>query len=160
MSVNVGSPDSCCVCSAAAGETQAPVLDCHHAAGLQHQPARSHIMRLALLATPLSRSGGRLPDDATYSTSAVSGAAQDTCSPLTQNELRRLVREWVEELKGAELPPEKVLATVKTLVKEYVVPRYPHYADAKDDGVGRIAFVRDASQWCIEAYFEDRSDGR
>lgn len=101
-----------------------------------------------------------MPDDVTYSSSAVSDAAQLTSPPLTQNELRRLVREWVEELKGDELPPEKVLATVKTLVKEYVVPRYPHYADAKDDAVGRIAFVRDASRWCIEAYFGDSSDGR
>jgi len=79
---------------------------------------------------------------------------------LTPDELRRLVREWVEELKESELPPEKVLVTVKTLVKETIVPRFARYADATDDTDGQIAFVRDASKWCIEALFESTSGGR
>jgi len=116
-------------------------------------------MRSALLATPLSCPEAALRNDSIDSSNA-SYEARISGPSLTHDELRRRVRDWVEELKESKLPPEKVLVTVKTLVKETVVPRFSRYADATDDSDGQIAFVRDASKWCLEALFENTSDER
>ena len=88
-------------------------------------------------------------------TSSVVPMTDTTRPTLTRSELHRLVRYWVGMLKEAGLPPEEVLIAVKSLVHDTVVPRYSRYADPADHADARIAFVRDASQWCIEAYFED-----
>ena len=81
--------------------------------------------------------------------------ATESAQPaLTRAELHRLVRYWVGMLKEAGLPPEEVLIAVKALVRDTIVPRYKCYADEADEQEARIAFVRDASQWCIDAYFE------
>lgn len=96
-----------------------------------------------------------MPSDRIVSSSSavpVTDAARPT---LTRSELQRLVRYWVGMLKEAGLPPEEVLVAVKSLVHDTVVPRYGRYADPEDDADARVAFVRDAAQWCIDAYFED-----
>ena len=77
---------------------------------------------------------------------------------ITRAELRRLVRYWAGLLKEAGLAPEEVLIAVKALVRETIVPRYERYADGEKDDVPRIAFVRDAAQWCIDAYVEGPAD--
>jgi len=79
---------------------------------------------------------------------------------LTHAELQRLVRYWVAKLKGAGFLPEEVLIAVKSLVRETIVPHYTGYADETDQSDPGIAFVRDASQWCIEAYYEEAGDAR
>ena len=88
--------------------------------------------------------------DASQATPAPASSAP---SAITRAELRSTVRYWCLELKEAGLPPETVLVTVKLFVRDTIVPRYARYADATDDEA-RSAFVRDASRWCIEAYFE------
>ena len=96
--------------------------------------------------------------DASNSALAVSDSPRPT---LSHAELRRLVRYWVGMMKEAGLPPEEVLVAVKTLVRDTIVPRYGRYADGDDNTDTRVAFVRDAAQWCIEAYFERVSaDGK
>ena len=90
--------------------------------------------------------------DASNPALAVTDSAHPT---LTRAELQRLARYWTGTLKEAGLPPEEVLIAVKSLVRDTIVPRYRHYTDGNDDADARLAFVRDASQWCIEAYFED-----
>jgi hypothetical protein len=68
------------------------------------------------------------------------------------------VREWSVMLKSEGLPPERVLVVVKRFVHEAIAPAVTHYtqADAPDYRVD--ALVADASQWCIEAYFDSDSD--
>ena len=56
-------------------------------------------------------------------------------------------------LKDEGLPPEKVLVVVKRFVHEAIAPSVPRYADADASDYRRDALVADASQWCIEAYF-------
>ena len=75
-------------------------------------------------------------------------------STLSKDELRALVSEWTLMLKSDGLTPEKTLVRVKTLVREVVEPLVASYASTAitDD---RTAFLADASQWCIRAYFDD-----
>lgn len=89
--------------------------------------------------------------DASKSAFVATDSAQST---LTRAELHRLVRYWVGMLKEAGLPPEEVLIAVKALVRDTIVPRYKCYADDANEQEARFAFVRDVSQWCIDAYFE------
>ena len=70
------------------------------------------------------------------------------------------MRHWVGMLKEAGFPPEEVLIAVKSLVRETIVPRYSGYAEGQDGTDSRIAFVRDAAQWCIEAYYDDDANAR
>lgn len=62
-------------------------------------------------------------------------------------------------MKGEGFPPEKALVTVKALVKDAISPHIAHY-----DGAAlthdRTAPVADASQWCIDAYFNEAPERR
>lgn len=99
------------------------------------------------------------PDGVVHS-HVVSEAGKTPRPALTHAELRSLVRYWVGMLKGAGFPAEEVLIAVKSLVRETIVPRYSGYAEGHDETSARIAFVRDAAQWCIDAYYEDDVDDR
>jgi len=112
-------------------------------------------MRSALLATPPSSSEDAVLDDRIVPSNSAVPLTDATRPTLTRSDLQRLVRYWVGMLKEAGLPPEEVLVAVKSLVHDTIVPRYGRYADPEDDADARIAFVRDAAQWCIDAYFED-----
>ena len=74
--------------------------------------------------------------------------------PLTRSQLRALVREWCLMLKEEGLAPETVLVAVKRLVQEAITPSVAAYADAEASDYRREVLVSDASQWCIEAYFD------
>lgn len=78
---------------------------------------------------------------------------------LSREELRMLVCEWTLTLRSDGVPPERALVTVKTLVREGIAPLVSRYDDA-DLGDDRTALVADASQWCIEAYFNDAAARR
>ena len=73
---------------------------------------------------------------------------------LSKDELRSWIREWTLTLKEEGLPPEKVLLTVKAIVRETVIPEVSRYGGATvlDHGTTLLA---DASQSCIEAYFDE-----
>ena len=86
-------------------------------------------------------------------------AAHRGAPPLTRSQLRAVVREWSLMLRGQGLPPEKVLVVVKTFVRDAVAPSVARYADTDAEHRGD-ALVTDASQWCIEAYFEGGASGR
>ena len=80
--------------------------------------------------------------------------------PLTKSQLRALVREWSMMLKEEGLPPERVLVVVKRFVHEAIAPSLTRYADADAADHRRDPLVADASQWCIEAYFDSASAHR
>ena len=101
-----------------------------------------------------------MQSDSAISFSAVSQVGRSPRPALTHTELRTLVRHWVGMLKDAGFPPEEVLIAVKSLVRETIVPRYSGYAEGQDGTAARIAFVRDAAQWSIEAYYEDVASAR
>jgi hypothetical protein len=75
---------------------------------------------------------------------------------LSKDELRSFVSEWTLILKAEGVPPEKVLVTVKTLVRVAIAPRVASY-----DGVmvakGHTALMTDASQCCIDVYFNEEA---
>lgn len=73
---------------------------------------------------------------------------------LSKDELRSCIRDWTLTLKEDGLPPEKVLLTIKALVRETVVPEISRYdgATVVDHGT---TLLEDASQFCIEAYFDE-----
>lgn len=96
-----------------------------------------------------------MPNDRTDASNWALAATNSARLTLSHAQLRGLVRHWTDTMKEAGLPPEDALAAVKSLVRETIVPRYGRYADGKDDADARLAFVRDASQWCIEAYFDE-----
>jgi hypothetical protein len=73
---------------------------------------------------------------------------------LSKEELRSLVCEWTLTLKEEGFPPEKALVTVKTLVREAVLPHVSEY-DRSALADDRTALVVDASQYCIDAYFNE-----
>ena len=81
-------------------------------------------------------------------------AAHRGVPPLPRSQLRALVREWSRMLKGEGLPPERVLVVVKRFVHEAIAPAVAHYTRATASDCRVDALVADASQWCIEAYFE------
>ena len=64
-----------------------------------------------------------------------------------------MVREWTLLLKEEGFLPEKALVAVKALVREAIAPHIFRYdsGDPADDV--RRALVADASQCCIDAYF-------
>ena len=111
-------------------------------------------MRLALLATP-SPFQGVMP-----SLNDTAQAGHRGAPPLTGSQLRALVREWTMVLRTEGLPPERVLVVVKRFVHEAIAPSVTHYADADAPNHRRDLLVADASQWCIEAYFDAASAGR
>lgn len=73
---------------------------------------------------------------------------------LSKEELRALVCEWTLTLKEEGFPPEKALATVKILVREAVSPHVSQY-DRSALADDRTALIVDASQYCIDAYFNE-----
>ena len=73
---------------------------------------------------------------------------------LSKEELRSLVCEWTLTLKEEGFLPEKALVTVKTLVREAVSPHVSHY-DRSALADDRTALIVDASQYCIDAYFNE-----
>ncbi len=85
-------------------------------------------------------------------------AAPRGVPPLTRSQLHALVREWSLMLKGEGLPPERVLVVVKRFLHEAMAPAVARSsrADVLDFRVD--ALLADASQWCIEAYFDSGSD--
>ena len=101
-----------------------------------------------------------MPSDSTVTSSAVSQMGRSPRPALTHPELHTLVRHWVGMMKDAGFPPEEALIAVKSLVRETIVPRYSGYAEGHDGTNSRIAFVRDAAQWCIEAYYENAANAR
>jgi len=60
-------------------------------------------------------------------------------------------------LKEEGLPPERVLVVMKRFVHEALAPSMTHYADVDAPDWRRDLLVADASQWCIEAYFDTAS---
>ena len=86
-------------------------------------------------------------------------AAHRGAPPLTRSQLRAVVREWSLMLRGQGLPPEKVLVVVKTFVRDAIAPSVARHADADASDHHGDALVTDASQWCIEAYFEGNASG-
>ena len=81
-------------------------------------------------------------------------AAQRGAPPLTRSQLRAVVREWSLMLRGQGLPPEKVLVVVKTFVRDAIAPSVARHAAPDASDHHGDALVTDASQWCIEAYFD------
>lgn len=81
-------------------------------------------------------------------------AAHRRAPSVTRAQLQALVCEWSLMLKGEGLPPETVLVAVKKLVQEAIAPSLAGYADADMSGYRRDVLITDASQWCIEAYFD------
>lgn len=72
---------------------------------------------------------------------------------LSREELRGLVREWTLRLREEGLPPERVLAAVKSRVRDAILPRVSRYVD--DNAAPRQdRLMTDSSQWCIETLFE------
>ena len=129
-------------------------LDCIHAAGFPHQPAYAFLC-VRRYWRRLTFPEDAVPDDRIDASNSAVPEIDASRPTLTRAELQRLVRYWVGMLKEAGLPPEEVLVAVKSLVHDTIVPRYGRYADPDDNDNARIAFVRDAAQWCIDAYFED-----
>jgi hypothetical protein len=117
-----------------------------YAAGLSHQPAR--------IDNAPGAPGEPTPSEVVMSAEAVgSGASHARVRTLTKDELRSLVIEWTGALKGGGLPPEKVLVAVGALVSDAFVPYVVRYVDADPNDCRHEVIVTDASQWCIEAYF-------
>ena len=81
-------------------------------------------------------------------------ATERGAPPLTRSQLRAVVREWSVMLRAQGLPPEQVLVVVKSFVRDAIAPSVARYADADASDYHGDALVTDASQWCIEAYFE------
>lgn len=73
---------------------------------------------------------------------------------ISRAELRSLVREWTTRLKEQGLPPERVLAIVKSRVREVILPRATHYAESDVAEPRQDRLMSDSSQWCIEAMYE------
>lgn len=76
---------------------------------------------------------------------------------ISRDELRGLVRDWTARLKEQGLPPERVLAIVKSRVRDAILPRTKRYIDNESSDERQDRLMSDSSQWCIEALFE-RSD--
>jgi hypothetical protein len=99
-----------------------------------------------------------MPSDATGSSRShdIGGSPHQTggAESISKDELRTLVREWTANLREQGLPPERVLATVKSRVRDIILPHTSRYAenDAPNDRQDRL--LTDSSQWCIEALFE------
>lgn len=79
-----------------------------------------------------------------------SGAAESISRP----ELRALVHSWTSQLREQGLPPERVLAIVKSRVRDAILPRATHYVDGDEGDQRQDRLMSDSSQWCIEALFE------
>lgn len=73
---------------------------------------------------------------------------------MSREELRALVCEWTRTLKEQGLPPERVLAIVKSRVRDLILPHVTQYSDtdARDPRVDRL--MSDSSQWCIASLFD------
>lgn len=58
-------------------------------------------------------------------------------------------------LRGQGLPPDRVLVVVTTFVRDAIAPSVAPHADADASDHHGDALVTDASQWCIDAYFDE-----
>lgn len=103
-----------------------------------------------------------MPSDATGSSWPDERKALEPSSTesMSRDELRSLVREWTAVLKEQGLPPERVLAAVKSRVRDVILPHVSHYADKDVTDPRQDRVMSDSSQWCIEALFEPSDTGR
>lgn len=99
---------------------------------------------------PSDAMGSSRPDER----SALQPSAAES---ISRQELRAVVREWTVSLKEQGLPPERVLALVKSRVREKILPHASRYADTNAGDPRQDRLLSDSSQWCIETLFE-RSD--
>lgn len=97
-----------------------------------------------------------MPSDATDSSRSDDQGAfhPSPGESIPRGELRALVRDWTTQLKEQGLPPERVLALVKSRVREAILPHVSRYADSDDADSRQDRLMSDSSQWCIEALFE------
>jgi hypothetical protein len=78
----------------------------------------------------------------------------DGAESISKDELRALVREWTSGLREQGLPPERVLAIVKSRVRDVILPHTSRYVDTDATDQRQDRLMSDSSQWCIEALFE------
>ena len=76
---------------------------------------------------------------------------------ISLDQLRAVVQMWTQMLREGGLPPEKVLAAVKAFVRESATASLLSGTDAELDESfhQRDLLVKQASAWCIEAYFAE-----
>lgn len=70
---------------------------------------------------------------------------------IEESALRDAVLDYVRTLKAADLPPERVLVTIKGLANRCGIP--DSRPDEPTSATGRSALMRKLVQWSIETYY-------
>ena len=68
--------------------------------------------------------------------------------------MRSLIRGWTADLREQGLPPERVLAIVKSRVRDAILPHTSRYRENDSAEPRQDRLMSDSAQWCIEALYE------